>query len=248
MKKIQSIIICTLFVLVIFNNKANAQLHISLGPAIGYTIPSGDFGGSPGDYYNGTKYGLSSGIDFGAMGRLGLGPLNFQLSLLYTPLSNTGSVPDPNPGSTVDIKMHLFTIAVGTQYGFGVPLAPVKPYIGIDLLFTTISGSFQFHGTQKVNSNSNDLNSATRVGLGISGGVNIKLLTTSLDVSLRYNLINLFSKRYEGSPTGDRIDSYLFLNDDKDPNYSTASNDKHPIGSSRIIATIQLQLGVMFGL
>lgn len=235
-----------IIVLLFASSNSYSQLHISLGPALGYTIPQSDFGGNPSDYYNGTKYGLTGGIDFGAIGRLGLGPLNFNLSLMYTPLSNNGSVPDPGSGSTVDIKMHIFTVGVGTQYGFGVPLAPVKPYIGLDLLFSTFGGSFQFHGTQKVNSNLNDMNSATRVGLGIAAGVNLKLLTTSVDISLRYNMLNLFSKRYEGSPSGTRLDSYFFLNDDKDPNYS-ATDDKHPIGSSRTIATLQLQLGVMFG-
>lgn len=223
----------------------SAQLQISLGPAVGYTIPQSDLSGTTSDYYNGTRFGMSSGVDFGAMGKLGLGPINFRLSLLYTPLSNSGSVPDPNANSSVDIKMHLFTVSIGTQYGLGVPLAPVKPYFGLDLLFTTIGGSFQFHGTQRVNSDSHDLNSATRFGLGVAGGVEIKALSTSFDLSLRYNLINLFSKRYEGT-TGDRINSYLYLNDDKDPNYS-ASDPKHPIGNSRTIATLQLQLGVMFG-
>jgi opacity protein-like surface antigen len=238
--------IFTIFTVLLFSTSISySQLHISLGPAIGYTIPQSDFAGSTADYYNGTKYGLTGGIDFGAIGRLGLGPFNFNLSLMYAPLSNSGSVPDPNSGSTVDIKMHILTVGVGTQYGFGVPLAPVKPYIGLDLLFSSFGGSFQFHGTQRVNSSTNDMNSSTRVGLGISAGVNLKLLTTSIDVSLRYNMLNLFSKRFE-APDGERINSYLYLNDDKDPNYPT-SDSKHPIGSSRTIATLQLQLGVMFG-
>jgi opacity protein-like surface antigen len=246
MKKILKFLIIP-FAIIIFNNPSFSQLHISLGPALGYTIPSGDFGGNTTDYYNGTKYALSGGIDFGAMGRLGLGPINLQLSLLYTPLSNNGVADATKPNSSVEIKMHLFTIALGTQFGFGVPLAPVKPYVGLDLLFTTIGGSFRFQGVSNVNSNSNDMNSATRTGLGFAAGVNIQLLSTSLDLSLRYNLINLFSKRFE-APNGERIDSYLYLNDDKDPNYSTASNEKHPIGSSRTISTIQFQVGVMFGL
>lgn len=234
-----------IFITILFSASSSySQIHISLGPAIGYTIPQSDFAGNTTDYYNGTKYGLTGGIDFGAIGRLGVGPFNFNLSLIYTPLSNNGTS-DASP-HTVDIKMHIFTVGVGTQYGFGVPLAPVKPYIGIDLLFSTFGGSFQFQGTPKVNSSSsNDMNSATRVGLGIAAGVNLKLLTTSIDISLRYNMLNLFSKRYE-APNGDRINSYLYLNDDKDPNYS-ATDDKHPIGSSRTIATLQLQLGVMFG-
>ena len=245
MKTIKYSIFIIFTVLLFSPSSSFSQLHISLGPAVGYTVPQSDFAGSTSDYYKGTKYGLTGGIDFGAIGRLGLGPFNFNLSVLYTPLSNSGTS-DVSP-HTVDIKMHILTVGVGTQYGFGVPLAPVKPYIGFDLLFSTFGGSFQFQGSPGygLNTNSNDMNSSTRVGLGLAAGVNLKLLTTSIDISLRYNMLNLFSKRFE-APSGDRLDSYLYLNDDKDPNYA-ASNQNHPIGSSRTIATLQLQLGVMFG-
>jgi len=223
-----------------------SQLKILLGPAIGLTTPTVDYTGETTDYYAGTKYGLRSAINFGAMGKVSLGPINFNLSVIYTPLSNDGRSEPDKSNSSVEIKQNLFTIALGTQYGFSVPASPIKPYIGFDLLFTTISGSTKFQGTQNVTSNVINLNTTTRTGLGFAAGAEIKLLGSALDISLRYNLINLFSKDYDGSPTGNRDEVYKYLNDGEDPNYS-AADVKHPVGDKRTIATIQFQLGVLFG-
>jgi opacity protein-like surface antigen len=231
----------------LFHSTSNAQLSILLGPSIGWTAPTVDYSGETTDYYSGTRYALGSGINFGAMGKLNLGPINFNLSVLYCPLSGSGVADATQPNNSVEIKQNLFTIGVGTQYGFSIPMSPVKPYIGFDLLFTTISGSTKFQGVQKVNSSTIDLETASRTGLGFAAGVEIKLLSTALDVSLRYNLINLFNKSYDGSPTGTRDEAYKYLNDAKDPNYSS-SDDKHPVGTDRTIATIQFQLGILFGL
>lgn len=244
MKKIFSVSI-SLIILFLNINNSDAQLKILLGPAIGYTIPSADYGGTTTDFYNGTSYGLSPGINFGAMGKLGVGPINFNLSIIYSPLSNSGAV---SPKGNVEIKQKLLTIGVGSQYGFGIPMSPVKPYIGFDLLFTSISGSVNFsNGVPDVSNSQYDMQTASRTGLGLAAGVELKIKSTALDISLRYNMLNLFSKKYEGASNSDRNQAYLFLNDAKDPNYVVPVDKKHPIGSDRSIATIQLQLGVLFG-
>lgn len=90
------------------------------------------------------------------------------------------------------------------------------------------------------------MQTASRTGLGIAGGVEIKLLSTTIDLSLRYNMINLFSKSFEGANNNDRNESYKYLNDAKDPNYGNELK-KHPIGTDRTIATLNFQLGVLFG-
>jgi opacity protein-like surface antigen len=248
MKKLSILLALLSFVILFQPKTSHAQLNISLGPSIGLTTPVSDFGGNPSDYYLGNKYGLKSSINFGAMGKLGLGPINFNLSILYSPMSNSGVADPSKPNSNADISMHLLTIGIGSDFGFGVPLAPIRPYIGFDLLFSSLGGSVTFTGVSNVTSNTIDMSSASRTGLGFAGGVQINLMSIKLDASLRYNLINLFSNSYDGSATGDRIEAYKFLNDAKDPNYSTASNDKHPIGGNRTIATFQIQLGIMFGL
>jgi opacity protein-like surface antigen len=233
--------------LFLFQSIANAQLKILLGPSLGWTAPTVDYSGETTDYYAGTKYALGSGINFGAMGKLNLGPINFNLSVLYSPLSGSGAADAAYPNSSVEIKQNLFTIGVGTQFGFNVPMSPIKPYIGFDLLFTTISGSTKFQGLTSVPSSTIDLETASRTGLGFAAGMEIKLMSTALDLSIRYNLINLFNKKYDGPSIGNRVDAYKYLNDAKDPNYLTDPS-KHPVSTDRTIATIQLQLGVLFGL
>jgi hypothetical protein len=164
-------------------------------------------------------------------------------------MSNSGIADLTKQNSSVEITQHLFTIGIGTQFAFGVPLSPVKPYIGFDILFSTLSGTAKFQGTPDISSSNIDIemSTATRTGLGIAAGLEFKLMSTSLDLSLRYNMINLFSKSYEGNLTSNnRIESYKFLNDAKDPNY-TSGDTKHPIGSDRSITTVQLQLGILFG-
>jgi hypothetical protein len=249
MKTLKSLPIIFIFFF-LFTCSSYAQLKILLGPAIGMTSPTVDYSGETADYYMGTKYGLRPAFNFGAMGKVNLGPIDFNLSIIYSPMSNDGrSDPDPNhPNSTVEIKQKLLTIGIGTQYGISVPMSPVKPYIGFDILFSTISGSAKFQGTPDITSSEIDMETATRTGLGFNGGVEIKLFGTTVDASLRYNLINLFSKTYDGpSNSTTREDAYKYLNDAKDPNYSS-SDPIHPVPSNRTIATIQIQLGVLFGL
>jgi hypothetical protein len=233
--------------IILSQNSSNAQLKILLGPSIGYTAPTVDYSGETTDYYSGSKYALGSNVNFGAMGKLNLGPINFNLSVIYSPLSASGVADATKPNSSVDIKQNLLTIGIGTEFGFSVPMSPVKPYIGFDLLFSTISGSTKFQGITAVQSSTIDMETASRTGLGFAGGLEIKLGSTNLDISLRYNLINLFSKTYDGSSTGTRDEVYKYLNDGKDPNYISTS-DKHIVGANRTIATIQFQLGVLFGL
>lgn len=230
----------------LLQSSSQAQLKILLGPAIGLTTPTVDYTGETTDYYSGTKYGLRSAINFGVMGKVSLGPINFNLSAIYSPLSNDGVSLASVPNSRVEIEQNLLTLGLGTQFGFNVPMSPIKPYIGFDLLFTSISGSAKFQSTPTVSASVIDMETASRTGLGFAAGVEISLLSTAIDVSLRYNLINLFSKEYEGSSTGTRDEVYKYLNDGEDPNYS-AADVNHPVGSKRTIATVQFQLGVLFG-
>jgi opacity protein-like surface antigen len=234
-------------ILLILSTSAFSQISLKLGPVIGLTSPTSDYTGDTKDFYAGTKYGMRSGINFGAMGKLQFGPLNGRISVVYSSLSNDG-VGDPNfPNSSLEISNNLVMFTIGTEFGFGIPFSPVKPYAGIDLLFSSISGTFRFQGLQNVNSNENSIKSSSRTGLGFAIGSEISFgKTFTADISLRYNLINLFGKEYTNVTNANRIDSYTSLNDDADPNYS-ASDDKHPIANSRQIATIQLQFGILFG-
>lgn len=241
--KLQKLI---LIVIVLFlSDLSYSQIGIKIGPTLGLTSPTVDYTGDVKDFYAGTKYGMRSGINFGAIGKVTLGPLNGRVSAIYSSLDNTG-VADPNtPNSTGEVKNSLFMLTLGTEFGFAIPFSPVKPYAGIDILFSTISGSFRFQGTPNVNSSENNIKSSSRTGLGFAIGSEVAFgKTFTLDLSLRYNLVNLFGKEFTSYTNSDRTNSYTSFNDAEDPN---GGENNHPVTNSRSVAVIQIQVGILFG-
>lgn len=244
----KKIIVLSVLVLFSYVNTSYSQISIKLGPELGLTSPTVDYSGDAKDFYAGTKYGLRSGLHYGIMGKVQLGPLNGRLSISYASLDNSGNADPTKPNSTLEIKNNVFMFTLGTEFGFGIPFSPVKPYAGIDVLFSTISGTYNFQGTSEVSSGEKSIKSGSRTGLGFSIGSEVGFgKSFTLDISLRYNLINLFGKSYDGvTNSNDRNDAYSNLNDAADPNYS-ATNSKHPVGNDRTIATIQINVGLLFG-
>ena len=244
----KKIILFALIITALGFGRTYSQISLKIGPQVGLTSPTVDYSGDVKDFYNGTKYGLRSGLHYGVIGKVQLGPLNGRLSISYASLDNNGNANPDQPNSTLEIKNNIFMLTLGTEFGFGIPFSPVKPYAGIDLLFTTISGTYNFQGTAEVTSGEKSIKSASRTGLGFSIGTEVGFgRSFVLDLSLRYNLINLFGKSYDGvTNSNDRNDAYTNLNDAADPNFS-AGNSKHPIGNSRSIATIQFNAGLLFG-
>ncbi|MCC6866674.1 MAG: outer membrane beta-barrel protein [Ignavibacteria bacterium] len=235
-----------LFFISIFT--VQSQISIRVGPLAGLTAPTVDYSGEAKDFYSGTKYGMRSGLNYGLLGKVILGPLNGRLSVSYVSLDNNGIANPNQPNSKAEITQNIFMFTVGTEISFPVPSSPVKPYGGIDVLFSSISGTYNFQGTAEVSSGEKSIKSATRTGLGFAFGSEISFgRQFTLDLSLRYNLINLFGKSYDGlTNSNDRNDAYTNLNDAADPKYSR-SNTKHPIGNDRSIVTIQIIAALLFG-
>lgn len=139
MKKISFIIVLISGILSFQPSVSFAQFKIMLGPVVGLTSPTADYGGTPSDYYEGYYYGLKPGFNFGVAGKLNHGHLNINLSILYSSMGNSGAADINTSGSTVDYSQHLLTIGIGPQFGFGVPASPVIPYIGLDFLVSSIA-------------------------------------------------------------------------------------------------------------
>jgi opacity protein-like surface antigen len=237
-----------LLVLSVFfiSNTAYSQ-KFRLGPMIGLTAPTGDYSGTTMDYYAGTRYGMSSGINFGVLFKTGVGPFNLRVSGIYAPLNNSGQA-EPSEGF-IDVKSDLLTFSVGPEFELTSIPAPVKPYLGVDLLISSIGGRTTFSDVDFVPDGSFDMQSATRIGLGFGAGFEYGIGATGvLDVGIRYNLVNLFGKKFEDvNPTETRrLDSYLSLNDDPDP-LAGSPNSIHPISTSRSISVIQIDVAYLFG-
>jgi outer membrane autotransporter protein len=236
-----------LFVLIlsISFNPLFSQVKFSAGPTLGYTAPTGDYSGTTIDYYAGTRYGLSGGINFGAIFKAKFSSISGKVSVIYSSLSNTGNS-EPGQG-TVEVRHNLLTIGLGPEFSFSLTGSQIKPYVGADLLFTSISGETTFLGVSRVPSGTFSMSSSTRTGLGFGAGVLLGLgKNYSLDIGFRYNLHNLMGKSF--TPYGEndsRLFAYTSLNDDRDPIYPDEIND-HPIGNSRSISSIMINLAFLF--
>ena len=245
MKKITFLIII-IIMLFAFVPVSRAQIHLSIGPQVGVALPMSDFSGEVTDFYNGTKYGLNTGFNIGATVKADLMVIAGRLDINYAMFKNDGNISGTtNTNSAGTVKMNSLIIGIGPEYNIDIPLSPIKPYGSIELLITSFSGSFQFQNTPLVsNSNSQDIASATRIGLGFLLGTEFKFGLYALDLSLRYNILNVGGKSFSSYTNNDRTNSYLNLNDDKDPNYD---GDKHPVGSSRNMSSLQINVGFLFG-
>jgi hypothetical protein len=226
---------------------AVSQVGLQVGGGAGYVIPMGDFGGATTDFYAGTKYGIGSGFNFHAKGRLNLTGLGFVGEVGYTSMSNDGES-EPGQGK-VELFQQIFSVRVGPEFKFNLPNVPVTPYLGANLGLNFITGEVKFTGVSSVPSGTYSEETATRLGAGISGGGMIEISNNvSLDIGLSYNFLNLIGQAWKDmDPTKDqRIDSYTSLNDDKDP--VPLDDDEHFIGSARSIQTFQITASILFGL
>jgi outer membrane protein W len=223
-------------------------VKFAVGPTVGLTVPAGDYAGETYEYYVGTKYGLGTGFNVGAVLKARLLVLNIRAGLTYTSLSNTGIAELDEPGTYVEVKQNLVTIFAGPEYHFQIPASPVKPYIGADLLFTSFSGHTTFNEpVDRVPTGTYNMSTATRIGIGLGAGVEFGLgKTYALDFSIKYNLLNLIGKNYDVIVTDPaRLHAYINLNDDRDP---LSLDNNHPIVNSRSISTLQFNLAFLFGL
>ncbi len=82
-----------------------------------------------------------------------------------------------------DTKRNILSVGVGGELEL-LP-GPLSPYLGLDLEFNNFgdleAGSFSSPGV-------------SRVGLGIGAGAMLNLLVIDVDVSLKYQMLNLFGK------------------------------------------------------
>lgn len=237
-----------LFILVLAPGAARAQVTLQVGGGAGVAMPVSDYAGSTIDFYTGVKYGLSTGFNLHGKARVGV--LGFRVTgeVSYSSFSNSGDA-EPGQGS-VDVSQKILGFRAGPEFHLGLPIVPLTPYIGANVALNRFSGQVTFQGVSKISSGTFDLQSTTRIGFGFSAGAIISLGTlTSLDLGVSYNLMNANGKAWEDvNPTQDqRLDSYLALNDAKDPLYK-AGDDKHFVGNARKANAVEVTATLMFGL
>jgi hypothetical protein len=214
-----------LFVLVI---NTNAQVTFQLGGGVGYDIASGELGADIENMGDG-NYGMDGGFNLHAKARVGLLSFIAAGEVGYTMMSNEGTLGPVKYENTLNI----LSLKVGPEFHFGLPLVPVDPYAGVNLQFNTFTGETKLQGVPGLASGTYNMESATRIGIGINGGVIMSLGGMKLDVNLSYNMLNLFGKDYETNPANDKI----YLNDDEYEGRDAGS-----------LSTIGAKVTLMFGL
>ena len=235
-------------ILSLVRTTATSQISLQAGGGLGVLVPTKDYDGSTIDYYRGTKYGLSNGINLHGKARVGFAGITLVGELDYSSLSNSGNS-EPGQGR-VEVSQKVYTFRAGPEFHLSIPAVPIAPYVGVSAAINRFTGETTFQGVSKVPSATFVVESASRLGLGLGGGVIVKLNPSlSLDVGMQYNIMNLTGRSWEDlNPLQDqRLDSYLALNDDRDPAFRP-SEDKHFISSERSIRSILFTVTLLFDL
>ena len=226
-----------------------SQITLQVGAGGGYISPTGDYAGTTVNFYNGEKYGMSSGYNLNAKVRVGLLGLNLFGMIEYSSVSGEGQSDPDNKNSQIENTQNIFSIKAGPEFSFEIPLSPVGFYLDGFLSVNTFSGTVSFQGVSGVPTGEYDLETATRVGAGGGGGVLLNFIpVVTLDLGIHYNWYNLTGSQYNSVNTNpQRLDAYTSLNDDADPLYSAGSDD-HIVGESRSINAWEFTLTAMIGI
>jgi opacity protein-like surface antigen len=233
--------------LVLTITPSRAQVNLKFGVGIGAMIPTSDFSGSTSEFYNGSRYGLSSGPNIHGKAKVGLSGWNLTGEIDYSSLSNTGN--SEQGQGEVELSQTILSLKVGPEFRLSLPVLPITLYTGVNLALNRFSGKTTFQGVSRVPSATYSMDGATRFGIGFSIGTEMNIGSLlSLDFNISYNLMNVFGKEWNDVNPGSnqRIDSYLSLNDNRDPQYA-AGDDKHFISNERNIHSILFTVGILFG-
>jgi len=239
-------LVALLALIALMMTPSRAQVILKFGVGIGTMIPTSDFSGSTSEFYNGSHYGLSSGPNIHGKAKVGLSGWNLTGEIDYSSLSNTGNS-EPGQGE-VELSQTILSLKVGPEYRLNLPVFPVPLYIGVDLALNRFSGKTTFQGVSRVPSATYSMDGATRFGIGFSVGTEVSIGSDmALDINISYNVMNLSGKKWGDVNAGSnqRIDSYLALNDSRDPLY-VAGDDKHFISNERNIHSILFTVGILF--
>ena len=237
----------TIFITIILSTLTSAQITLQVGGGLGIVSPSGDYGGTTIEFYNGTKYGLETGTNFHAKARVGVLSFNVFGMIDYTTLSGEGES-EPGKGK-VEVSQSVLSLKVGPEFHIGIPAAPVGVYLDGSIGLNTISGEVIFNGVSEVPSGTYDVESESRVGFGLGGGVLLDIIPMlTIDIGIHYNWLNPFGKIYTSKVPSShpRLDAYTSLNDDEDPLFGVT--DDNIVENSRSMESLQFTLTLLFGL
>ncbi len=220
MKKISSIIILLAVLFAVTNINAQPQMKIHVFG--GYNVPLGGLGGNSNfpstdatTPYLYMKSGFNAGADFkyflGKKRAFGL-----LINVAYNGYS-TGDLTASGVGYGT-MKLNDVRIGIGAEYDF-LPKGKANPFIGIDLTGNFLSGKFTADATAPEGVLSGTMNSASRFGLAIGAGLDIKVgKVWGFVIGLKYDMMNLIGKQDTSAGTNTSTTYYLY-----DKSYTNAA-------------------------
>lgn len=228
--------------------RSSAQINLQLGAGLGFMVAAGDYNGTTADYYNGTKYGFSNGYTVFARARAGVLGFTVMGEAGYASISAHGTIDDVSQGN-VNIGQKILMLKIGPEFQLvSVPLAPIKPYVGVNIAMNSFRGDATFTGTALVPDGTYTMPHASRTGLGLTAGTLVSISPgEQLDFCITYNLMNISGKTWSPDDPTRRSGTYSALNDAADPQYASGSA-VHIVGSDRSIHTLMFTASILFGL
>lgn len=216
-----------------------SQVTFNFGPSLGATVPIGDYAGSLDDFYSLNKFGSKIGGNFGATAKLVFPFITAHGFITYNVSSKSGNV---NAGN-IDLHRNIFQIGIGPEYDIKIPKSKLKPYAGVDFIMSIFSGRVNFSNIASDLDGEFDFNTATRYGLGLHAGVELKLPNFIVDLNAKASLLNLIKRDFTADTS--RLGNYLNLNDNPDPLYNPG-DIQHQIGNKRLISVFQLTISIIY--
>lgn len=221
-----------------------AQEPMQLGLGGAFLIPTGAYGGSTADFYQGVGYGLSAGPGFHLKSRFEIEGVSLFAQIEYFVVKNHG---DATPGQGhIDISGKLFALKVGPEFSFDIPSLSTGMYCGGNIAINNIGGDISFQAVPSVSDESFIMNSASRVGFGLNAGLLVKMNPrATLDLGVSYSMLNPFRKTWSSNDATVRESSYRSLNDGPDPLFNRNDSD-HFVENSRSLSSFVISVSVLF--
>ena len=194
MKKLVALFVITAAFLS-FNSNTFSQPQFTIHLTGGYNLPLPDLKGDLTDSADITNtFGMKLGYGFGADAKYYLGKkrnVGITLALGYQLFSNSEDT-SQYLGKDIKNKLNAFTVGLGIEYAF-MPKGKANPFVGAEFTGHFFSGNYE--ATVLGTSQTADLKSASRFGLGLGAGVDIALSKSiGIVIGGKYHLANLIGK------------------------------------------------------
>ena len=204
----------------------------------GYSLPlpdlKGEFGPTRATFTENNPdtatYYITNGLNFGVYGKKAFGKGgNFRVvgSLIFNYFYQNKEYKDSNSFITNKLKLNILAVTLGGEWSFISKNSKINPFAGADIMFNFFSGSF--HSEEGTTTTDLTLQSATRFGIQMGGGVDFRFsYNIGSVIGFKYSIANLIGKS-EGTDVG-----------------TTYALSDVRFGKNRTISYLQLYAGVSF--